>query len=44
MNFFMKNNDNFSLDDYNEILENYNSKFKVLFNLNLVTNNQTNEF
>ena len=33
MAFFMKNNDNFSLEDYKDILENYNSKFEVLFNL-----------
>ena len=30
---FFRNNDNLSLDDYKEILENYDSKFEILFNL-----------
>ena len=33
MDFFNRNNENMSLDYYKEILENYNSKFEILFNL-----------
>ena len=33
MDFFLRNNDELSLDDYKEILENYDLKFRILFNL-----------